>query len=212
MKVNKWGIRISLIITILSLFGAIFLKDWWQNLSFAILGSAFLSFTICIVNFITLRKQLVDEIVIDAYKINCFGFSALFSINRNMKLEKAVQVLNVIDDRYYSVYVKISELFLGLFWFDCRRKIVNQIKNRIDNDLVKIYQIDSFIEIYQNEANNKTKKIYDDLDKFIDDNSLYLEILKMAKIFKSNVSSLEEIIDKNELKKECADKYKKTLK
>ncbi len=39
MKTNKWGIRVSLAISILSLLGAIFLKDWWQNLSFAILFS-----------------------------------------------------------------------------------------------------------------------------------------------------------------------------
>lgn len=211
MKTNKWGIRVSLVISILSLLGAIFLKDWWQNLSFAILGSAFLSFTICIVNYITLRKEIVDCIAIESYKINCFGFSALFSTNKNLKLEKAVQVLNVIDDRYYSVYVKINELLMGLFWFDFRRKKVNQIKTKIDKCLIKIYEVESFIEIYQNEANSKTKKIYKDLDKFIDDNSLYLEILKMARTFKSNVSSLEEIFDKDKLKKECADKYRDTL-
>ena len=211
MKTNKWGIRVSLLITILSLFGAIFLKNWWQNLSFAILGSAFLSFTICIVNYITLKKEIVDRIVIDTYKINCFGFSALFSTNKNIKLEKAVQVLNILDDRYYSVYVKINELLLGLFWFDIRRKKVKQIKSKIDKCLIQIYQIESFIEVYQSEANTKTKRIYADLDKFIDDNSLYLEVLKMARKFKSNVSSLEEMFDENEIKNECANTYKKTL-
>lgn len=211
MKTNKWGIRISLIITILSLLGAIFFKSWWQNLSFAILGSAFLSFTICIVNFLTLRKELVDEIVIDTYKINTFGFSALFSQNKDLSLEKAVNVLNIIDDRYYDVYVKINKLLLGIFWFDYRKKITKTIKSQIDIDLTKIYQLESFIETYPSEAKNQTKNIYNDLDKFIDDNNLYLRVLKMARKFRSNVSSLEEIVDKNKLKKECADTYRSSL-
>ena len=189
MKTNKWGIRIS----------------------FAILGSAFLSFSICIVNYITIRKELVDHIIIETYQINNFGFSALFSQEKDLTLEKAVQVLSVIDDKYYAVYEKVSELYLGVFWYDKRRKKIKEIKSRIESDLKTIYNIESYIETYPNEAINHTKQIYNKLDKFIDDDSLYKKILNLGSNYKSNVSSLETVFDKNVLKKECADKYKETL-
>lgn len=53
MRMNKWGIRVSYVLTILSLLGSIFFTDsWWQNLSFSILGGSLFSNIICVINYI----------------------------------------------------------------------------------------------------------------------------------------------------------------
>lgn len=212
MKENKYGILISLLFTILSLFGAIFFTNsWWQNFSFSILGGSLCSLIIFIFNYFIQMKRCAEDIVFGIYKINTFGFSSLFSEKENKSLEELIQVLNVIDDKSYDVYIKNHELLKGLFFFDKRKKKLLEIEREIDNLIIKIYEIESYIEVYKKEALNNTHKLYKVLDGLIDSNTLYIKALKIAKGFFSNVNSLEEVIDKNKIKKECADRFKRSL-
>lgn len=212
MKENKYGILISLLFTILSLFGAIFFTNsWWQNFSFSILGGSLCSLIIFIFNYFIQMKRCAEDIVFGIYKINTFGFSSLFSEKENKSLEELIQVLNVIDDKSYDVYIKNHGLLKGLFFFDKRKKKLLEIEREIDNLIIKIYEIESYIEVYKKEALNNTHKLYKVLDGLIDSNTLYIKALKIAKGFFSNVNSLEEVVDKNKIKKECADRFKRSL-
>ena len=212
MKESKYGILISLLFTILSLFGAIFLTNtWWQNFSFSILGGSLCSLIIFIFNYFVQMKRFVEDIVFGIYKINTFGFFSFFSEKENKSLEELIQVLNVIGDKSYDVYIKNHELLKGLFFFDKRKKKLLEIEREIDSLTIKIYEIVSCIEVYKSEALNNTHKLYEILDDLIDSNALYIKALKIAKSFFSNVNSLEEVIDRNKIKKECADRFKKSL-
>lgn len=212
MKESKYSILISLLFTILSLLGAIFLTNtWWQNFSFSILGGSLCSLIIFIFNYIIQMKKCAEDIVIGIYKINRFGFSTLFSVDKNKSLEEILQVLNVIDDKAYEAYIKTHELLKGTFFFDKRRKSLSNLESDIDKLITKIYEIESYIEVYKNEALKITRKLYKILDDLIDSNKLYIKSLKMAKMFHSSIHSLEEFIETNEIKKECADRFKKSI-
>ena len=213
MKENKYGIVISLVLTILSLIGSISLTEfwWWQNFSFAILGGTFCSLIIFTANYIILLKKHAVEIVFDVYNINSSGFSVLYSTKGNKSLEQFMEVLCILTEKAYVAYVKVNELLSAVYWFSKRKKLLTEIKEDIDKFLVKLYQIDSYIEIYPQEAKTNSKKLYNDLDSLINSKELYLKSLKMAQSFHCNISSLEEYKTENEIKQKCADKYKKHL-
>lgn len=212
MKENKYGILISLLFTILSLFGAIFFTNsWWQNFSFSILGGSLCSLIIFIFNYFIQMKRCAEDIVFEIYKINTFCFSSLFSEKENKSLEELIQILNVIDDKAYDVYIKIHELLKGLFFFDKRKKNLLEIETRMESLLIKIYEIESYIEVYKKDALCNPRKLYKVLYNLIDSNDLYEKVLKIAKSFFSNLNSLGKVEDKNNIKKEYADRFKKAL-
>lgn len=213
MKINKWGIRVSYILSILSLLGSIFFTNsWWKNFSFAILGGSLFSNIICIVNYIILLKETAEEIVMGVYSFNMFGFSSLYSEKKDITLKQSVETLSILNDKMYYVYAKISNLTKSLFWCDLRKKKTKELKDLIDKSLVYIYDIESYIEVNEKEAGNNTKQIYKDLDKFIDNNKIYFDALKLARSFHSDIMSLEEYDDKIKIKERCAERYKNSIK
>lgn len=213
MKINKWGIRVSYVLSILSLLGSIFFTNsWWKNFSFAILGGSLFSNIICIVNYIILLKETAEEIVMGVYSFNMFGFSSLYSEKKDITLKQSVETLSILNDKMYYVYAKISNLTKSLFWCDLRKKKTKELKDLIDKSLVYIYDIESYIEVNEKEAGNNTKQIYKDLDKFIDNNKIYFDALKLARSFHSDIMSLEEYDDKIKIKERCAERYKNSIK
>lgn len=213
MKINKWGIRVSYVLSILSLLSSIFFTNsWWKNFSFAILGGSLFSNIICIVNYIILLKETAEEIVMGVYSFNMFGFSSLYSEKKDITLKQSVETLSIINDKMYYVYAKISNLTKSLFWCDIRKKKTKELKDLIDKSLVYIYDVESYIEVNEKEAKNNTKQIYKDLDKFIDNNKIYFEALKLARSFHSDIMSLEEYDDKIRIKERCAERYKNSIK
>lgn len=213
MKINKWGIRVSYVLSILSLLGSIFFTNsWWENFSFAILGGSLFSNIICIVNYIILLKETAEEIVMGVYSFNMFGFASLYSEKKDITLKQSVETLSILNDKMYYVYAKISNLTKSLFWCDLRKKKTKELKDLIDKSLVYIYDIESYIEVNEKEAGNNTKHIYKDLDKFIDNNKIYFDALKLARSFHSDIMSLEEYDDKIKIKERCAERYKNSIK
>lgn len=213
MKINKWGIRVSYALSILSLLGSIFFTNsWWKNFSFAILGGSLFSNIICMVNYIILLKETAEEIVMGVYSFNMFGFSSLYSEKKDITLKQSVETLSILNDKMYYVYAKISNLTKSLFWCDLRKKKTKELKDLIDKSLVYIYDIESYIEVNEKEAGNNTKQIYKDLDKFIDNNKIYFDALKLARSFHSDIMSLEEYDDKIKIKERCAERYKNSIK
>lgn len=213
MKINKWGIRVSYVLSILSLLGSIFFTNsWWKNFSFAILGGSLFSNIVCIVNYVILLKETAEEMSLGLYNFNMFGFSSLYSEKKDITLKHAVETLSILNDKMYYVYAKISNLTKSLFWCDLRKKQVIKLKNSIDRSLAYIYEVESYIEIDEKDAKINTKQIYKDLDQFIDNTTLYYDSLKLARKFHSDISSWEEFEDKTKIKKISAQIYKDSIK
>ena len=67
MKENRVGACSCLVVAVLSLGLSIVFTvkelNWWSNFCFAIMGSALLSFVICLINYIILRKKLVEDLL-----------------------------------------------------------------------------------------------------------------------------------------------------
>lgn len=213
MKSNKWGIRVTFYISIIALLGAIFLKCWWQNLCFAILGSSVLSFTICVINYLTLRRDLVMTIVTDVYRCNIDVYSNLYSSKKDITLEHAERILGLLNEKFYLVYLNNHTLHDNLFWFNKRTKsFTMEIEHLIEQNLQTVTNIDSFIEMNIESASKNTKNIYADLVKLLDDATPYHLTLKMARKYHIPIYSSEEDTDINLLKTKAATQYEKTLK
>lgn len=212
MKENKYGIIVSFLFTALSLFGAIFFTNsWWQNFSFSILGGSLCSLIIFTFNYFVQMKRCAEEIVIDIYKVSSCGYGSLFSEKEDKTIEKIFQALSILDDKVYDVYIKNYNLLNGTFIFDPRRKIVKVVQYKIDILITKIFDIQSYIEIFGCEAKNNTKKLYKVIDELTSCNCIYLQALKVAKSFFSDISSLEEVCDAYKIKKARATRFKKSL-
>ena len=210
---NKWGIRVSYFLTLLSLFGSIFFTDsWWQNFSFSILGGSLFSNIICVVNYIIQLKESAESIALGLYDVGNSGFSSLFSTKKDLTLEEGIRTLSILSEKFFSVYVKSDDLLKSLFWFDRRKNEVKRLHISIDGKLVYVYEVSSYIQVYSTEASTLTKQIYKDLENFIDNDVLYIKSLEIARSFKSKIHSLEESHDRKKIQQQCADRYRKTLK
>ncbi len=212
MKINKWGIRISLYISFLALLGAIHFKYWWYDLSFAIFGGSVFSLIICIVNYLILMKENAEIMVFEVQKMNNKAYSMIYSKNYNISMKNAMETLEFLNEMYYIIYSKSHEMLKSLFWFSLIKKQIQEIKSLAEKGLCFIYDAESYIEIYKTDAIKNSKKIYKELDKFIDDNTIYLKTLKLARRFGSSIHSLEESVLKQYIKRDSAYQFSKRIK
>ena len=177
-----------------------------------LLASSLLSLFICICNYLILRKNIVETLVMSAYRMNADSYSCLFSTKKDFSLEEAQTVLNILNDRLYSIYVNNHELLVGLFWFNNVKKDIKNLEQKIEKEVKKISSIEFYVEFYEDEAKEYTKQIYKDLDEIIDNNEIYIQLLNISKKCGGNVYSFEPYDLEKKYKKLSADKYKESLK
>ncbi len=231
MKENKYGIIITLNLTIFSLIGALVFYFclsivWLQNLFFAILGGSLCSLTIFIANYKITVKRCAFEIVESAYNFNHAGYSNIFSTDNDAELEKIMKVLGIIDNIAYEIYTKSYELSQILFFkkfvnFKIFKKLRNskeskvllaeEINRLIKQVIIEIQDTAIYIEKYTDEAQKTRNKIYGRVDKLIDSDKIFLLSIKLANMLHCNVHSLQEKNNAEELKTKTADKFRETL-
>ena len=175
-------------------------------------ASSLLSLFVCIFNYLVFRKNIVEALVISAYRMNADSYSCLFSTEKDLSLEKALTVLNILNDRLYNIYVNNHELLIGLFWFNNVKKDIKNLERKIETQVKKTSSIEFYIEFYENEAKKQTKQIYKDLDAIIDNNEIYIQLLNISKKCGGNIYSFEPYDLEKKYKKLSADIYKAALK
>ena len=213
MRTYKMCIRISFYLTLVSLVCLIATSSnvTLSSVFAGLFASTLFSLFISVCNYLTLRKYKIEMLVINSYRKSCDGYSSLFRTDKDISLEDAQTVVNVLNAKLYEIYIENHELLIGLFWFNKFKNEVKQLEKMVQNQIIDVTQIEYYIEYYQDEAKEKTRQIYHDLDVIIDDNSIYIESLKLCKICKGELRSFEEY-DINDInKKKYANNYRNKI-
>lgn len=213
MRTHKITTRISFYSSLaaLSLLLIFHNNDICLSVFTGFFASSLLSLFISISNYLVLRKNIVESIVVSVYKMNTESFSALYSTDKNLTLEEIQKVLGILTDRLYNIYVENHELLIGLFEYDKRKKNILELETLVEKRIKKINEIEYYIEFFEKDALTQTKQIYQDLDKIIDDSTIYLKALHNNKLYKGEFFSKEPYDKDDTWKKSLGAKYQATL-
>ena len=213
MRTHKITIRISFYLSIISLVLLIVFacNPILLSIFTGIFASSLLSLLISSSNYIVLKKNKAELIVVLSYKMNTESYANLYSQSKNLTLEEYQKVLQVLTNTLFDIYVENHELLIGLFWHNKVKTDIYELEKLIEKRLKKVGSIEYYIEFFENDAVNHTKQIYEDLDKLIDDNEIYLKAIGNNKKCKGEFSSLETHDKDDAMKKRLGEKYRSTL-
>ena len=98
---------VGLIVAIVTCFISCNCANWLQNLGFALFGSAFISAIICLINYLTLRRKMFDEVS------KCYDnlIVAASILRYNLPLQKEKSIIN-----YLKEIVKIDDIIHDAYW------------------------------------------------------------------------------------------------
>ncbi|MBR3891405.1 MAG: DUF4149 domain-containing protein [Bacilli bacterium] len=214
MRINKFSMKSFSFVTVVSLIGAITFRydGWWLNFCFAVFGSALLAFVTCLVNYLVQLKIISEEITIKTYRYNIDANAALYSSKKCADIEKLVQTLAIMHNDIYEIYQLSFDLQESLFKYDKRKSIVEKFVKDIEKIIQSIADIESYIELNEQEAVTNKKLIYKDINEFIENQDIYVSALNVASEFKGSVSTRIDIKDTEKYKKEYAERYKNKIK
>lgn len=214
MKTQKASVRISFYSVIMSFICLLMFYDEsvFVNILIGIFASALLSFGMGICNYLTLRKEKAELLVVKSYIKNSESFGQLYKTNQDLTLEDSQKILGILSSGLYELYIINHEPLSGLFWFNKRATLkVQEIEKKIEDQIAHVSTIGFYIEYFEEDAKQKTKQIYRDLDKIIDDNSIYIKLLELNRVFGGEFHSIEENDKDDQYKKLLAEKYKEIL-
>ena len=196
MKENRNGVIICIIIVLFSLVLSIAFSKcgWFFNFSFAIMGSALLSFVICFINYITFRKKLIEELVNGLYIFNNDTNTQLFLFNEKKDIGSLAMAIGVASAYLTNLSYLAYSIQAGLFCFERKkRRITKEIITIIENEIhFKIYSIGQFLQNENKKAQEEKKYIYKQIENILKDEKVYNLAYDLAKSVKSVVKKTEE--------------------
>jgi len=198
MKENKIGIiscgTISIASLILSIVFSTLDCKWSMNFCFAIMGSAFLSFTICFINYMVLRKKMIEDLVNDIYKFNNDSFSQFGYANSNLELDNLSLVIGVACSHLNHLIFLAYNIKTGLFKIEKKkRKMLDQIINNLENDIqFNFNNIGQYILKRPKKAEQKKEYLNKIIKKLLDDQKAYKLAFKLSKLVKNEARDVEE--------------------
>lgn len=198
MKENRNGIiicvAIALISFVLSIIFSMFDCTWFINFSFAAMGSALLSFVICLINYIVLRKKLVEELYNGLYKFNNDTNAQLYATGKNKTAENLASVIGIasahlLDLTYYAHNIKI-----GLFKQEKKKiallkKIIKELE---DNMHFKIYSIGQYLQLRKDCAKTNINALYAIVEGLLKEKLVYEMAYDLTKMVKSVVKDSKD--------------------
>lgn len=147
MNANKWGMRITGGLGLISLIASIVFTQkeytWWMNFSFSIFGSSIISFAVCWINYRCISKNLMRDILNSIYNINQKGYTQLYSKNEDLSLEEIQKVLGTVICKTNNAYNLTIEQKNGLTLFSRIKKEFFVLELMLEHNLEK-YQSVSF--------------------------------------------------------------------
>lgn len=212
MKINKIGMVILGIIIIGCIIPIALCdpKNWFYNLSFALLGGALLSFFICITNHSIYLKDNYEKLTVLTLKSSTTIALIFDEYEDSKNIKDFLKTVTAIYLDIFNLYTLNYELIAGSFFFDIRLKKVKEIDKDLKNAIKKIFQIKCFAEKYPRDASNTLLDLYKDLKKISNTRNIYSKYLSLSKWYFSSIHSPESI-DGNKYMNDVADEYKKIL-
>ena len=204
MKENRNGIIVCVTIAsvsfVLSIIFSVFNCKWFINFSFAIMGSALLSFVICLINYITLQKKLVEELYNGLYKFNNDTNAQLYATSNNKTAENLATVIGIasaslLDLTYYAHNIKI-----GLFKIEKKKiallkKIIKELEDNMQNN---IYSIGQYLQLRKDCAEKNINELYAIVETLLKEKLVYEMAYDLTKMVKSVVKNSKDAFGKSE--------------
>ena len=191
MKENRVGACSCLVVAALSLGLSIVFTikelNWWSNFSFAIMGSALLSFVICLINYIILRKKLVEELYNGLYKFNNDTNAQLYATSKNKTPENLASVIGVasahlLDLTYYAHNIKIGLFNKEENKIALLKKIIKELENNMH---FKIYSIGQYLQLRKDCAEKNINELYAQVETLLKEKLVYKMAYDLTKMVKS---------------------------
>lgn len=201
MKENKIGIlscgSISIVTLILSITFSLIGCNWSMNFCFAIMGSAFLSFIICLINYMVLRKKMIEDLVNDIYKFNNDSFAQFSYANNKSELDNLSLVVGIACSHLNHLIFLAYNIKTGLFKFEKRKKeILDKIINNLEIEIqFKFNNIGQYILKRPKKAEQRKIYLNKIIRKLLDDQTSYKLAFKLAKLIKTETKDVEETFE-----------------
>lgn len=209
MKENRIGTIICAIIAIICLalsivFGALnevsdnYLLEWLTNLAFALLGSAGLSLVICLINYLTIRKSLVEQLFNDLYIFDNDINTQIYATRKEKNTENLAKIIGIASAQLVTLAYKAYSIKMGLFKIEKTRLIlIDQILSIIEGKHQStVFSIGQELQKYPEIAEKRLDEHYATVSGLLEDELAYKLALTLAKSVKSVVREASWLLRK----------------
>lgn len=202
MKENRTGtiicIKIAILSLVLSIIFSVFGCNWFTNFSFAIMGSASLSFVICLINYIIFRKKLIEELINGLYVFNNDTNAQLYLFNIKKDVGCLATAIGVASAHLTKLSYLAYSIKDGLFGCEKeQRRLTKEIIKKIEFEThFKLYSIGQYLQKKKEQAEKESKYIYKQIEDILKDETLYNLAYDLGKSVKSAVKKTEEVFNK----------------
>ena len=203
MKENKIGIIVcnvvGVITLILSIIFSVYELNWWSNFSFAIMGSALLSFAICLINYITIQKKLIEELVNGLYRFSNETNAQLYATRNNKNAENLATVIGIASSHLNSLTYYAYSIKVGLFKFEKKKRaLLAEIVYELESNIhYQIYSIGQYLQFKPEDSEKNIDELYNLIDNTLKDELVYNKAFVLAKSVKSVIKSTEDVYGKS---------------
>ena len=216
MKENRIGTIICAIIAIICLalsivFGVLSAElressevsciakfEWLTNLAFALMGSAWLSFTICLINYLTIRKSLVEQLFNDLYIFNNDISTQIYATRKEKNTENLAKIIGIASAQLVTLAYKAYSIKMGLFKIEKTRLIlIDQILSIIEGKHQStVFSIGQELQKYPEIAEKRLDEHYATVSGLLENELAYKLALTLAKSVKSVVREASWLLRK----------------
>ena len=206
MKENRIGIISTGIISIITFFTSIifslFDKDWCMNFSFALMGSAILSFVICLVNYLIIRKRMIEDLVNGIYKYNNETMAQLYTLSKKIEIENLSLVIGIACSHLNNLIYLAYNIKIGLFKSEKKKiKIVDDIINDLEVKIqFKFNSIGQYLLKRPKKSERFKDYFYKMIYKLLEDKRSYKLAFQLAKSVKTEAKTVEEAFGESQKK------------
>lgn len=206
MKENRIGIVITGIIAIItfitSIIFSILEKSWCSNFSFALMGSAILSFVICLINYFVIRKKMIEDLVNGIYRYNNETMAQLYTLSKHLEVENLSVVIGTACSHLNNLIFLAYNIKIGLFRLEKnKRKIVDKIINDLEGNIqFKFNSIGRYLLRRPKKSEKLKQYFYDMIYKLLENIKSYKLAFQLAKSVKTEAKTVEEAFGETQRK------------
>ena len=186
--------------------------DWLIGFTSAVFTGAIVSIIVCIINYISLRQKQLERVVFLLYQKDSQLNAILYNKENDIDIKNALKLDSSYDSSSQEIYQILNELQESLFKFEkSRRKLIKEFLSCFLVEYNFYAEFGAYIDLYHEHFNLNSKKIYKILQNEIDKNGLYDKSFKLAREFGCKIYSPSETDDKDNKRREMADRFKKRV-
>lgn len=189
-----------------------YLFIYLADICLALFTGALVSLIIACLNYKNALKQNTEKLSFLFYKVNSKLFSVLFNENKEINLKTAYNFISTYDECSSELYTIINELSdsLILHYKKFQEKI-DSFKSRFEKEYNLFSQFNFYLEKQPKHFKPNSVLVYYYWDNILASSVLYHESLEISRLFGGAVYSPEEFLDKEKLKIELANLFKRKI-